>query len=133
MSTYILRIDKDLSKQSKYVVTSSTSKPEFVKTSSSGEKVVYLSSKEYGSNQIKPYKKLIGNKGHVSTLFPFKLKCGDFKVFTGDVKGTQDLLILLTKDFNQCYLIGVEGMKKDYDSITKKISESGISKYLDKL
>jgi hypothetical protein len=120
---YIL-IDKDMSKRSKYVVTYASTQPEFVSTSSNGEAPIYISSSTYGKESIKDCIKLVGKEGHISTLFPTKYEYRERPVYIGDIRGTNDLLIMTPlANFTQCEILVFKDSKVNRWNILPKFAK----------
>lgn len=124
MEIIYLVIDKELSKRSKYVVTYASAQTEFVSTSSTGEIPIYISSSTYGKESIKDCIKLVGKEGHISTLFPTKYEYKERPVYIGDIRGTNDLLIMTPiLDFTQCEILVFKDSKVNRWNLLPKFAK----------
>ena len=128
MKTSKYTLTKDESTSTKYVVSTSTDYfPEFISTSSSGERPLYIYSDKYGKPHIKPNLKLVSKKGHVSTLFSENLEVENFEIYTGDVRAKNDLIVLAAQvDFKVCQLFILENAKKIKRQIVEQVKENGL-------
>lgn len=135
MDLKIYRIDKDFSTKTKYVVTASKSDlPTYFSTSSNGETPVYIYGEKYGRPNIRGMLKLVGKKGHISTLFSANENYKGFEVFSGDVKDRNDLILLFASlDFRQLYIVEFKGEKKNRYQILTNLFKGGLDERLEGL
>jgi hypothetical protein len=122
MDIEIYYIDKDLSKKSKYVLQETATEANFVSTSSGGEKVIYITNNAYGKVSIHDELKIVDSKGHVSTLFPTKFYYNGNRIFSGDIKNRDLILLTSANNFERCEIILFKGGKPYRNEITQKLS-----------
>lgn len=132
MKTHNYTLTKDKETSTKYVVTSTAAqRPDFMLTSSTGEIPMYIYGDKYGKPQIKGKLKLVGKKGHVSTLFPVGHNIDNLLLYSGDIRSKNDLILLAaSEDFEICNLILLEDAKSKRRQIIDHVRLNGLKTLL---